>query len=121
MQYAVLIYNDEKVTSALDDQARLEMGQRHARFMKLLRERNALVGGEQLQPVSTATTLRRDGDRVMVTDGPYTEAAEQLAGFYLIEAADLDEAIGWTKPITDLLVEIRPIVAMPPARALADQ
>jgi hypothetical protein len=121
MQYAVLIYGDEKVTEALDEQERRANSERHARFMTMLHERNALTGGQQLQASSAATTLRRDGGRVAVTDGPYAETAEQLGGFYLVEAADLDEVIGWAKQLTDAAIEIRPIVAMPVSRGLAGE
>ena len=112
MQYAILLYADEKTP------ADRENSLRHARFMKLLKDRNALTGGQQLQSSSNATTLRRDGDRVTVTDGPYAETAEQLGGFYLVEAADLDEVLGWAKQLTEAAIEIRPIVALPVSRGL---
>jgi hypothetical protein len=116
MQYAVLIYGDEKSNAARDERERQENSERHARFMTALRSRNALTGGQQLQESSTATTLRRDGDRVAVTDGPYAETAEQLGGFYLVEAADLDEVIAWAKQLTEAAIEIRPIIEMPVLR-----
>ncbi|HEY0535881.1 MAG TPA: YciI family protein [Actinoplanes sp.] len=112
MQYAVLIYNDEKFNAARDDREIRENGERHARLMTVLRERSALVGGERLQDSATATTLRRDGERVAVTDGPYAETAEQLGGFYLVDAADLDEVIGWARQLTEAAIEIRPILPM---------
>jgi hypothetical protein len=116
MQYAVLIYGDEKFNAARDEQQQRENGERHARFMAMLQSRNALTGGQQLQTSASATTLRRDGDRVAVTDGPYAETAEQLGGFYLVEAADLDEVIGWAKQLTEAAIEIRPIIEMQMAR-----
>jgi hypothetical protein len=112
MQYAVLIYNDEKFNAARDEREIRENTERHSRLMSTLRERNAAVGGERLQESATATTLRRDGDRVAVTDGPYAETAEQLGGFYLVEAADLDEVIGWAKQLTEAAIEIRPLLKM---------
>jgi hypothetical protein len=112
MQYAVLIYHDEKFNAARDEREIRENAERHGRLMALLRERGALAGGERLQVSGTATTLRRDGDRVAVTDGPYAETAEQLGGFYLVDAADLDEVIGWVKQLTEAAVEIRPIMAI---------
>jgi hypothetical protein len=118
MQYAVLIYHDEKFNAARDERETRENAERHGRLMALLRERGALAGGERLQVSGTATTLRRDGDRVAVTDGPYAETAEQLGGFYLVEAADLDEVLGWAKQLTEAAIEIRPIVALPVSRGL---
>ena len=117
MQYAVLIYADEKANAARDERERRENSERHARFMALLRSRNALVGGQQLRDSSTATTLRRES----VTDGPYAETAEQLGGFYLVDAADLDEVIGWAKQLTEAAIEIRPIIEMPVSRRIADE
>jgi hypothetical protein len=86
-------------------------------------ERNALRGGKQLSPSSTAVTVRRgganltggSGDEVSVTDGPYAEAAEVLGGYYVIDAADLDEAIALAKALPEGIVEIRPLVVDEPA------
>ena len=64
-----------------------------------------------------ATTVRNDGDGVSVTDGPYAETAEQLGGFYLIEAADLDEAIEIARQLPEPIVEIRPVVERPDMKA----
>jgi hypothetical protein len=121
MQYAVLIYGDEKLNEARDERERRENSERHARFMAMLQSRNALTGGQQLQTSTAATTLRRDGDRVTVTDGPYAETAEQLGGFYLVEAADLDEVLGWAKQLTEAAIEIRPVIEMSVSRGLADE
>jgi hypothetical protein len=71
-----------------------------------------LLGGEELQPSNTATTIRHQDGRPMVTDGPFMESKENVAGFVTIDVADLDEAIaiakGW--PPQDQAVEIRPVV-----------
>jgi hypothetical protein len=75
--------------------------------------------GEALHPVSTATTITVDGGKggdVVVTDGPYAEAKEVLGGFYLIEAADLDEAVRWGSQIPAAWrgkVELRPVFPLP--------
>jgi hypothetical protein len=81
--------------------------------MEMLRSRNAAVGGDQLAGSAAATTIRHDGDQVSVTDGPYAETAEQLGGYYLIEAADLDEAIELARQVPEPIVEIRPIIEQP--------
>jgi hypothetical protein len=112
MEYALLIYGDEKAWASRDDDQTREMGERHTRFAAILQERNALRGGKELALASAATTLRHQGDDVSVTDGPFAETAEVLGGFYLIEAADLDEAIAFAREVPEGVVEIRPINGM---------
>ena len=86
MKYLCLVYLDEKRLDELPDEDCVEYDQR-------IRASGHCVASEALQPVQTATTVRvRDG-RVSITDGPFAETKEQLAGFYMIEAQDLDEAI----------------------------
>ncbi|MGX6606411.1 YciI family protein [Micromonosporaceae bacterium Da 78-11] len=113
MQYALLIYGDEKVWAARDERELQENHERHGRFMAMLQARNARLGGEELSRSSAATTIRHGGDQVSVTDGPYAETAEQLGGFYLIEAADLDDAIELAKQLPEGIVEIRPVIMHP--------
>lgn len=82
----------------------------HERFVQFLRERGTAFSGEALQPQSTATTLRPNGDDMLVTDGPYVELKENLGGFYVIEARDLDEALEIAKRCpTGTATEVRPI------------
>ena len=109
MQYALLIYGDEKVWESFDEAEQQANHARHARFMKLLQERDAMRGGAELTRSAEATTVRNSGAEVSITDGPFTEAGEQLGGFYLIEAADLDEAIALAKVLPEGIVEVRPI------------
>ncbi|MEV6492230.1 YciI family protein [Actinoplanes sp. NPDC051633] len=114
MQYALLIYGDEKRWQSRTDAEMAENHVRHQRFMQLLQQRDAMRGGAELEYASSAaTTVRDTGGDVTVTDGPFAEAAEQLGGFYLVEAADLDDAISLAKALPEGIVEIRPIV---PAR-----
>src|SRR5215212_9244326 len=84
----------------------------YRRFGQEITENGAYVGGEALEPVSTATTVRvKDGERI-VTDGPFAETKEQLAGFYLLDCTDLDEAIGYAVKIPGAqsgCVEVRPV------------
>ena len=78
-----------------------------------IKQAGAFLGGEGLQPTSTATTVRvRDGEPLL-TDGPFAETREQLAGFYLVECADLDEAVRWAGKIPTAAfgsVEVRPVI-----------
>ena len=85
-------------------------------FTRHIVERNAYKGGDALHPTATATTVRvRDG-RTITTDGPFAETKEALGGFYVVEAADLDEAIGYAALIpgaTHGSIEVRPILELP--------
>jgi hypothetical protein len=113
VKYALLIYGNEKFWDGRTEQEQRENHERHARFMALMRSRGALLGGEQLTASATATTVRRDGDQVGVTDGPYAETAEQIGGFYVIDAADLDEALTLARQLGEPIVEVRPVVIHP--------
>jgi hypothetical protein len=112
MEYALLIYGDEKTWASRDDAANAEKDERHGAFARMLQERNALRGGKELALAGAATTLRHQGDDVSITDGPFAETTEVLGGFYLIEAADLDAAIAFAREVPEGVVEIRPIVGM---------
>jgi hypothetical protein len=109
MQYLLIIYTDENY----DDPAGMqEIMAGHMRLGADLREAGAMVGGNRLKRTDTATTVQTRGGEQTLHDGPYAETREQLAGYYLIEAPDLDAAIGWAKRIPggrDYAVEVRPI------------
>jgi hypothetical protein len=109
MQYLLIIYSDE----ALRDQAVMqEITAAHMRLGAELQESGAMVGGNRLRSSDTATTVRTAGGVQSLHDGPYAETREQLAGYYLVEASDLDAAVGWAKKIPggpNYAVEVRPI------------
>lgn len=118
MKYALLIYTDERARGQAPPEAVEEMYEKYGAFMK---DHGAkLQGGEELQPIATATTLRYDGGpggEVVTTDGPFAETKEQLAGFFIVDAADLDEAIEVGSRIPSApfgSIEIRPVAAGPP-------
>jgi hypothetical protein len=105
MKYLCLVYIDEKKLDAVPDSECLE-------YDAALRESGQCLASEALQPVETATTVRVRNGKVSITDGPFAETKEQLAGFYLIEARDLNEAIevaGRIPPARVGSVEIRPV------------
>ncbi|MBA3235947.1 MAG: YciI family protein, partial [Chloroflexi bacterium] len=94
-----------------DDVMAAEMDAYNA-FAKHITDRGAMRGGEALQPVATATTVRVENGKTVTTDGPFAETKETLGGFYLVEAADLDEAIAYAAMIpgaTHGSIEVRPI------------
>ncbi|MFL5582930.1 MAG: YciI family protein [Gemmatimonadaceae bacterium] len=113
MKYLCLIYDDESLWERMP-KAEVDgiMGEFRS-FTQDIKKSGHMAAGEQLQPTSTATTVRiRDG-RTVVTDGPYAETKEQLGGFYLIEARDLNEAIQVASRIPSARlgsIEVRPIV-----------
>ena len=115
MQYMLLIYNDETQEPKLGDPRRTALFQAYGEFTEGIRKSGNFVAGAPLQPTATATTVRlRDGKR-LVTDGPFAETREQLGGYYLIEAKDLDEARGIAARIPGARngsVEVRPVVKM---------
>jgi hypothetical protein len=110
MEYAVLIYGDEQAWAARTEEELRDLDERHKRFAELVAARGAIRAGRELASVGSATTVRRQGDAVSVTDGPFAETAEVLGGFYVVEAADLDEVIAWVGVLPEPTIEIRPIV-----------
>ena len=105
MKYLCLVYLDEKKLSAVPDPECQACGDS-------LREKGKLVAAEALQSIDTATTVRVRNGKVSVTDGPFAETKEQLAGFYLIDASDLNEAIQVAAKIPPARVgsvEVRPV------------
>lgn len=111
MHYLLLIYGEESTEAMSDDLMASEMAA-YDEFTRHIAERGAYKAGEALHPSSSATTVRvRDG-KTVATDGPFAETKEVLGGFYLVEAADLDEAIDYAARIPGAKrgsIEIRPI------------
>lgn len=105
MKYLCLVYGEEAQIASMDDHECLACDAE-------LRAGGHCVASEALQPVATATTVRIRNGRMLVSDGPFAETKEALAGFYLIEARDLNEAISLAAKIPPAkvgCVEIRPI------------
>ncbi len=121
MKYLCLIYDDETLWEAMPPaEYEAYMGEYFA-FTDGIRQSGQYVAGEALQPVATATTVRIRNGTLSTTDGPFAETREQLGGFYLIEARDLNEAIQVAAKIPSVRVgsvEVRPVVdfgEMPPS------
>ncbi len=97
-----------------DDERRAVVDQ-HIAFGRHLSERRARILGEALGPPEAGRTIRFDGDRLLVTDGPFLETKEALGGFYVLEAASIEEATELLRPVPrspGLVAELRPIVDM---------
>jgi hypothetical protein len=115
MKYMILIYGEEKNWANATESARKEVMAQYWKYTEELIAAGARVAGDPLQPVATATTIRVQNGKVQTTDGPFAETKEQLGGYYIIEAKDLDEAIRWGAKCPGALsgsVEVRPILPM---------
>lgn len=116
MQYLLLIYEREGQWSSMTEEEQGRVFEEYMAFSRDLAESGNMLSGEALQPTDTATTVRiRDG-KTLTTDGPFAETREQLGGFYLVEAGDLDEAIAMAARIPGARtgsVEVRPIQPTP--------
>jgi hypothetical protein len=120
MQYLLMLYSDE---SQWGKMSQAEQQQGYAAYMaytEALKKAGALAGSNRLQPISSATTVRVANGKQQVLDGPYADSKEQLGGYYLIEAPDLDAAIAWAARCPGSghgTVEVRPVWEMsaPPA------
>lgn len=110
MKYALLLYADEKRWQEATEEERSRRHARHDEYTALLEARGALLGGEGLSVSTEAVSLRKESERVLRTDGPFVETVEHLGGFYLIEAADLDEAIELATACPEDIIEVRPVV-----------
>lgn len=112
MRYMLLIYSDEAHYPKMTEQQATQLMVDYRAFTEELQAASALLGSDRLQPTSSATTIRVRGGDTVTTDGPFAETKEQLGGFYLIEARDLDEAIQWATKVPTARygsVEVRPI------------
>ena len=116
MKYVCLVYLEEKLMEAMPEKEWLSLNGECRAYGDGLRARGQHLASEALQPVSTATTIRvRDG-KLSTTDGPFAETKEQLGGFYLIDARDLNEAIQVAAKIPPArfgAIEIRPVRELP--------
>ena len=115
MQYLLLIYDSEKAMSAMSEADRKQLNADYTAFTKEIRASGHFKAGDALQSVHTATTVRvRDG-KIATTDGPFAETREQLGGYYLVDARDLEEAIGIAARIPGArrgTVEVRPLIEL---------
>ena len=112
MKYVALVYYSEEQMKTLSQDQWDALNRECITCGENLRERGSMLGGEALLQVDSATTLRVRNGQVNITDGPFAETKEQLAGFYLLEARDLNEAIQIAEKIPPARygsIEIRPV------------
>lgn len=113
MKYLLLICYDEVAESKkTPEQFGAEMSA-YMEFTNAVKQAGVYIGGEALQPTTTATTVRVQGGQILTTDGPFAETKEQLGGYYLLDCKNLDEAIQWAAKIpgaSEGSIEVRPIM-----------
>lgn len=112
MEYALLIYGDESELAAVTPEEVEKHADAFAVFVREAMDRGVLRGGSPLQPTSVATTVRVREGKVLTTDGPFLETKEALGGFFILDCADLDEAIAFAAKIPAAhggSIEIRPV------------
>lgn len=129
MRYMMLIYTEEKENGLTREQAE-QLTSAHRAVMQETARKGILHGAEPLGPPATATTVRVQSGKALITDGPFAETKEQLAGYYILDCENLDEAIEWAAKIPTACqggegcVEIRPLrglSARPETEAIANQ
>jgi hypothetical protein len=112
MQYLILIYADETNFPDRMDAEHPPVSPAYTSYIQALKNAGVLAGLNRLRPSSCATTVKVTNGKSQVLDGPYAESKEQLAGYFLIDVADLDAALTWAARCpgaTDGTVEVRPI------------
>src|SRR5258705_12778648 len=112
MQYILLIYGTEPTSEPNPAEIAAEMDAYNA-YTAELQKSGAMVAGEALHPVNTATTVRVQNGKTVTTDGPFAETKEQLGGYYVVNAKNLDEAIAWAAKCPGAKrgsMEVRPVM-----------
>jgi hypothetical protein len=112
MQYLMMIYANEQEIGALTPAAAGALTNEYMEFTKSIVQAGQLKAGDRLRPTSTASTVRVRNGKAVITDGPFAETREQLGGYYLVEAKNLDEALAIAARIPGAKhgsIEVRPI------------
>ncbi len=120
MRYMFLIYSRERdfAEASAEDREKVKAG--HWAVMDETRRKGVFLAGDPLQPTVSATTIRQENGKPLVLDGPFAETKEQLAGYYILDCKNIDEAIEWAAKIPTACrggegcIEIRPIAPIPP-------
>ncbi len=115
MQYLLLIYGNEAAMLSASKEAAGQMMAAYGAYTEAMKKAGVYIGGNRLQPTSSATTVRAPNGKSSVLDGPYAETKEQLGGYYMIEAPDLDAALAWAARCPGAVhgaIEVRPLWTM---------
>jgi hypothetical protein len=115
MEYLLLIYGNESAMQSRPKEAVTQMHGAYMAYTQAMKEAGVLRGGNRLRPTADATTVRSPNGKKSVLNGPFAETKEQLGGYYLIEASDLDAALAWAARCPGAAngsIEVRPVWAM---------
>jgi hypothetical protein len=115
MKYMLLIFSNEAAQQTVSAEQMSQRLAAYGAYGEALRKAGAMVDGNRLQPVASATTVRVADGKTQVLNGPYAETKEQLGGYYLIDVADLDVAISWAARCPGAshgTIEVRPVWTM---------
>ena len=118
MKYMLLIYANEQDWANLKDAERQQIVGEYMQLTQQLKSSGHWLAGAPLQPTATGKSVRVGEGKLLITDGPFAETREQLGGYYLVEAKNLDEALGVARRIPGArygTVEVRPVLEMPAA------
>jgi hypothetical protein len=124
MQYLLMIYSSETDMAAASEADAGRMTAAYVAYAAAMVQAGVMVGGSRLRPTSTATTVRASGGKTQVLDGPYAETKEQLGGYFMIEAPDLDTALSWAQrcpAASHGAIEVRPVWPAEDYRPSADK
>ncbi|MFZ0820240.1 MAG: YciI family protein [Candidatus Acidiferrales bacterium] len=119
MRYMLLVYSREAEMARMSEEDRIRITSGHHAVMEEAARQGIFRGAEPLKPTATATTIRVQDGKALITDGPFAETKEQLAGYYILDCKNLDEAISWAAKIPTACkggegcIEIRPISPIP--------
>jgi len=115
MQYMLLIHTDDTPFRNATEEQRTQMSAPYAAYNEALIKAGAMVSGERLRSPTTAATVKVRNEKTEVLDGPFADTKEQLAGFYIVEADDMDAAIKWAARCPGAAhgtIEVRPVWPM---------
>jgi hypothetical protein len=115
MQYMLLIYGNEAAMETASEAETGRMMAAYGAYTEAMSQAGVMQGGNRLRPSSASTTVRSPGGKTQVLDGPYAETKEQLGGYFIIEAPDLDTALSWAQRCPGAAtgsIEVRPVWAM---------
>jgi hypothetical protein len=115
MQYMLLIYADESRFQSMTPHEIGKAVSAYGAYTEAVRQAGVLLASDRLRPTTTATTVRVDGGKTQVLNGPYAETKEQLGGFYLLDVPDLDAALSWAARCPGAShgsIEVRPVWTM---------
>ena len=113
MKYMLLIYDDEQVWAEMGAGEQEKLFGEYMGFTESIKKSGHYISGAPLQPIASATSLRIRNEKQLVTDGPFAETQEQLGGYYMVDARDLDEAIAIAARIPSVrlgTIEFRPVM-----------